>query len=150
MQLAPAGRLHCPALLPVAQQTLGDVQVTAVPAQTPAVHTSLVVHALLSLHAVPFGLFSTPQTLFTQVARWHWFVGVGQSAAVWQQFATGVPVQTPPWHVSPDVHGLLSSQLVPFGLFSTPQTLLTQVARWHWSVGVGQSFAVWQQFAIGV
>jgi hypothetical protein len=51
------------------QQTFGLAH--GVPVQTPFMQTSFDVHALLSLQAVPFGLFWTPQTLFVQVACWH-------------------------------------------------------------------------------
>jgi hypothetical protein len=44
---------------------------------------------------------------------------------------TGVPEQTPFWQVSCSVQALPSLQPVPFGLFSTPQTPLVHVARWH-------------------
>ena len=54
---APVARPHCPAFDPVAQQIAGDVQVTAVPVQTPFWHRSLVVQGLLSMQVVLFGLF---------------------------------------------------------------------------------------------
>jgi hypothetical protein len=66
------------------------VQATGVPAQVPPVQTSFVVQGLPSLHVVPFALFCSTQTLLTHAACLHWFVGVGQSAAVWQQLAIGV------------------------------------------------------------
>jgi hypothetical protein len=50
------------------------VQTRAVPPQTPAVHASLLVQALLSLHAVPFGAFGLEQAPLagSQVpAVWH-------------------------------------------------------------------------------
>ena len=49
----PVARPHCPALDPVAQHIAGAVQVTAVPVQTPFVHTSLVVQGLPSSHVAP-------------------------------------------------------------------------------------------------
>ena len=106
--------------LAVLQTTHPD---TGVPAQTPLVHTSLLVQGLPSLHVDPLGLLSTPQTLLMQVACWHWPGGVGHSAAVLQamQPATGVPAQTPLLHWSLLVHGLPSLQPVPSVLFRIPQ-----------------------------
>jgi hypothetical protein len=85
---------------------------------------SLTVHGFPSLHPVPFALFSTPQTPLVHVARWHWFAGTGQSFAVAHgtQPWICVPAQTPFVHWSPEVHGLVSSQLVPFALFCGAQT----------------------------
>ena len=96
LHVAPAGRLHWPALPPVAQQTSGLVQVTdTVPAQTPLVQTSLLVHALLSLQVVLFGLFPIPQTPPTQVACWHWSVGCGHVLALVQVIQPGIATQVP-------------------------------------------------------
>jgi hypothetical protein len=77
-------------------QVVPDGQATGVPAQEPSVQTSFVVQGLPSLHEVPFALFTSLQTLLTQAACLHWFVGVGQSATVWQQLGTALPlVQVP-------------------------------------------------------
>ena len=77
--------------------------------QTPAWQLSVRVHALLSLHAVPFaaaGFEHTPVAGLHVPATWHW------SDAV---HVTGVPAaQVPFWHVSAPLHRLLSAQLVPF------------------------------------
>ena len=51
--------------------------------QAPPWHVSPVVHALLSLHAVPLGLFwAALQTPAVQTTCWHWFAGCGQSPLV--------------------------------------------------------------------
>ncbi len=77
------------------QKFLVPVQIDVPPWQTPARQVSPLVQLRLSLQAVMSGLFSTPQTLLMQVACWHWLVGVRQSLALRQQFATAVP----PWQV---------------------------------------------------
>src|SRR2546428_464649 len=53
-------KLHVPSPLqvPACWHGPGAAQLYAVPAQTPPVHTSVFVHALPSLHAVPLALFA--------------------------------------------------------------------------------------------
>jgi hypothetical protein len=76
--------------------------------QTPAWHVSASVHALPSLHEVPFaaaGLEHVPVDGLHVPAVWH------ESLAAHE---TGfVPVQTPAWHVSVCVHALPSLQVPP-------------------------------------
>jgi hypothetical protein len=67
-------------------------QATGVPTQEPPMQTSFVVQGLPSSHVVPFGLSCSLHTLLTQAACLHWLVGVGQSATVWQQLGTGLPL----------------------------------------------------------
>jgi hypothetical protein len=87
------------------------VQVTGLlPVQTPAVHTSVCVHASPSWHAVPS----------ETVGFEHMPVVGSQVPAVWHEslaaHTTGFePVQTPAWHVSVCVHALPSLHAVPSG-----------------------------------
>ena len=149
LQVAPLGLLAMPQMLLVhvacwhspvgAGQSFALWQVTqpatGVPAQTPAaVHTSLSVHGLPSLHVEPAGLVTTAQTPAVQTACWHWSAGAGQSFALWQvrQPWISVPAHTPAVHTSLSVHGLASSHAVLSGLFSTTQNPCgPQTARWH-------------------
>jgi hypothetical protein len=83
------------------------VQTTGVPPQTPAVHTSGVVHRFPSLQLVPFGRFAYVQVLpFGTPAAWHWS-GAGQTI--------GVPTHVPFEQASFAVELLPSLQPVPFG-----------------------------------
>lgn len=89
-------------------QVSGATQ-TGLPAQTPAVQTSLVVHRLLSLQAVP----SAAGVCNEQVP-----VAATQVPATWQASeavqTTGLaPTQTPAWQVSTVVQPLLSLQGAP-------------------------------------
>jgi len=104
---------HCPLAaehVPGTWQASGDVQTTAGPAaQTPALHVSGPVQALLSaLHAVPSVLFEyvhMPDPGSHVPPVWHW-PGIPQTTA-----APGVHV--PFVHVSPCVHALPSLHDVP-------------------------------------
>jgi hypothetical protein len=93
MHVAPGGRLHSPGRLVLAaqQKVFWPVveQVDVPPKQTPAVQ--LPPDTQPRVQVLPSSLFSTPQTLFVQVARIHGLVGGGQSLALRQQFATGEP-----------------------------------------------------------
>jgi hypothetical protein len=86
------------------------VQVTDVPAvQVPDWQVSVWVHALLSLHEVPFalaGFEQAPVSTPHAPASWHW------SAA--EQLIGFDPVQKWLWQVDDPVHGLWSSHAVPF------------------------------------
>src|SRR5204862_184505 len=104
------------------------------PVQVPDWQVSVCVHALLSLHAVPFvafGFVQTPVPVSQTPATWHW------SRAVQ---TTGVPLgQAPDWHVSLVVQALPSEQDVPFAAFGfvqTPVPVLQTPATWHWSSAV--------------
>ena len=100
------------------------------PPQTPPVQTSLVVQLLPSLHVVPFGAVGLEQVPVAGLhvpATWHESLAVHVFAA---------PPHTPLVHTSPVVHALPSLQLVPFGSAALVQTLLTQLAVWHESLGV--------------
>jgi hypothetical protein len=96
----------------------------AVPVQVPFWHESLNVHALLSLHDVPFaafGLVQTPVLVLHVPAVWQ-VAGVGHT--------TGFePVQAPLWHVSVCVHALLSLHDVPFAAFVGDEHV--PVDGWH-------------------
>src|SRR5260221_7220502 len=79
----------------------------AAPAQTPAVQTSFVVHALLSEHEVPSafaGFEQCPVDGSHVPAEWHW-----SSAA----HVTAVPPQTPEVQTSPVVQAFPSEHDVP-------------------------------------
>ncbi len=80
------------------------------PVHTPASQVSVRVHALPSLHAVPFGTSGFEQTPLagSQVpTTWHW------SEAT--QITGFAPVHTPASHVSVRVHAFPSLHEVPFG-----------------------------------
>jgi hypothetical protein len=90
------------------------------------------VHALPSLHAVPFaaaGLEHAPVDGLHVPAVWH------ESLAA--QVTGFEPVQTPAWHVSLCVHALPSLQVVPFvaaGLEQAPVVALHVPATWQASL----------------
>ena len=92
---------------------------------------SFCVHALLSVHEVPFdlaGLLHTPVDVLHVPAVWHW------SSAL--QVTGLAPTQLPDWHVSLWVHALPSLHPVPLpalGLLQTPVPVLQTPAVWHWS-----------------
>ena len=79
------------------------------------------VHALLSLQAVPllaFGLEQAPVVVLQTPATWHWSLAV--------HVLVVPPTHVPVWQVSPVVHALLSLQAVPlvaFGLEQAPVTV---------------------------
>jgi len=76
--------------------------------QVPPWHASPVVHALLSLHAVPSGMAMPAHAPVAGLHAWapRHIVAPGQ--------VTGLPpVQTPDWHVSVCVQALLSLHDVP-------------------------------------
>jgi len=108
------------------------VHVTVVPfVQVPDWHVSPVVHALASLHVVPFVLFTgagQPVAGTHAPIVWHWSV----------VHVTAVPfVQDPDWHVSPVVHAFASLHVVPFVLFTgagQPVAGTHAPIVWHWSV----------------
>ena len=110
-------------------QVMLSLQLIAVPAQLPAVHTSPEVQIKPSLQAVPFvfeGFEQTPVDGLQVPALWHWS-GAGQTTGL-------APVQVPLWHVSTRLQALPSLQLVPSGLFGLEQApvLVLQVpAVWH-------------------
>jgi hypothetical protein len=86
----------------------GWLQPPAVPAHVPPLHTSFVVQAFPSLHAVPSaaaGFEHVPVLALHVPARWHWSLAV---------HVTGLPpVHVPLWHVSVCVHALPSLHEVP-------------------------------------
>jgi hypothetical protein len=108
--------------------------VTAVPAQLPPVHTSLLVQVLLSLHAVPSvlsGFEHTPVLVLHVPALWHWSEAVQTTGLL--------PVHVPLWQVSVCVHALPSlhaAPLVLLGFEHTPVLGLHVPAVWHWSEAV--------------
>jgi hypothetical protein len=59
-----------------AVQASPSLQVYAVPSQVPAVHWSLLVHALPSLHAVPLVFALQAVWLVAGMHCWHWLVGL--------------------------------------------------------------------------
>jgi hypothetical protein len=71
---------------------------------------SICVQALLSLQELPFALVTgagQPVAGTHAPTVWHWSAPVQ---------VTGVPAQTPAWHLSPLVQALLSLQVVPSAL----------------------------------
>jgi hypothetical protein len=105
------------------------VHVTAVPpVHVPDWHVSPAVHALLSVHVVPF-VFATaaghPVAGTHAPIVWHWSV----------VHVTAVPpVHVPDWHVSPAVHALLSVHVVPFVLGEHVPTEPVRLHAEHWPV----------------
>jgi len=99
---------------------------------TPVWHVSVCVHALPSLHVVPFeavGFEQEPVDGLHVPTVWHWSLAV---------HVTGFdPVHTPVWQVSVCVHALPSLHVVPFetvGLEQVPVDGLHVPATWHWSL----------------
>jgi hypothetical protein len=115
LEQTPVPGLH----VPTSWHWLSAVQTMGfMPVQTPAWQVSLCVHALLSLHAVPFGLIGVeqvPEPGSHTPASWQPSIGV---------HVTGFPpVQTPAWHVWLCKHrfpGLLHVE--PSGLFGLEHT----------------------------
>ena len=123
---APVDGLQAPA----EWQASLAAQVTGFPpVHVPAWHVSVCVHALPSLHEVPFvatGLEQAPVLVLQVPAVWH--------ASLAVQVTGAPPVHVPLWHVSLSVHALPSLQLVPFaatGLEHTPVDELHTPATWH-------------------
>jgi hypothetical protein len=111
-----------------------SLQVTAAPPQMPAVHTSPVVQALPSAHAVPVGFAGfeqSPEAGAHVPAVWHWS-GAGQT--------TAPPLaHAPAWHVSDTVQPLPSLQAEPLAFAGFEQVPVTEShvpAVWHWSCAV--------------
>ena len=102
------------------------------PVQVPLSQASVWVHALPSLHVVPFatGGFEQPKTGSQVPATWHW------SSAV--QVIGFEPVQVPVWHVSVWVQTSPSLHVVPFAAagLEHPATGSHVPATWHWSLAV--------------
>src|SRR5205823_5287074 len=115
-QTVPSGllaKLHVPSPLhvPACWQGPGAARRYAVPPQTPPVHTSVFVHALPSLHAVPSALLAklhVPSPLQVP-AWWHWS-GAAQPYAV--------PAQAPAVQTSVFVQALPSLQAAPSALLA--------------------------------
>jgi hypothetical protein len=107
-------------------------QVYDVPPQVPAVHTSLFVHVLPSLHGVSFGLFGllhTPVAGMHSPASWHWSLAVHTTGAC--------PTHVPASQKSACVHRSPSSQLVPSpigGLLQRPVAESQSPGTWHRSL----------------
>jgi hypothetical protein len=127
LEQRPVVGLHVPAIW---QVLAGGGQTTGAPGvQTPAWHESAVVHALLSVQAVPLvtGGFEQVPLAGSQVpAEWQ------ESDAV-QTFAVP-PEQAPAWQVSPVVHALPSVQVAPLGAVGFEQLPLAgsqTPAMWH-------------------
>src|SRR5436309_282760 len=102
------------------------------PVPPPRCYVFVCVHALPSLHDVPFGAFGFEQVPVagSQVpATWHWSLAVHM---------TGLePVQMPVWHVSVCVQALPSLHAVPFSAFGFEQVPVAGShvpATWHWSL----------------
>jgi len=97
-------------------------------------HVSLCVHALPSLHAVPFAAFGfehDPVCGSQTPATWHWSLA--------EQTTGLAPVHVPAWQLSDWVHALPSLQAVPFAAFGfeqDPVCGLQTPATWHWSLAV--------------
>ena len=108
----------------------GAVQTTGfAPVHAPAWQVSVCVHALPSLHVVPFaaaGFEHTPLVVSHAPATWHWSLAVHTIG-----FA---PVHAPVWHVSAWVHAFPSLQVVPLaaaGFEHTPVAGAHVPATWH-------------------
>ena len=79
------------------------------PVQVPLWQVSVCVHALPSLHVVPFvatGFEHTPVLVLHVPVVWHWSLGVHVTVLE--------PVHVPLWHVSVCVHALPSLHVVLF------------------------------------
>jgi hypothetical protein len=101
-------------------------QVIAVPPQTPLVHTSVVVHKLLSLQAVPLdlGVAARQPCTASHTDAFIQAVAAGQDNAI-------PAVQTPLWHVSAPLQRSASAQLVPSVLFDQAVVLWVVLQDWH-------------------
>jgi hypothetical protein len=104
------------------------------PVHTPLWHVSVCVHALPSLHAVPFaftGFEHAPVDGSHVPAVWHWSLAV---------HVTGfAPVHAPAWHVSVCVQALPSLHAEPFtfaGFEHAPVAGLHVPTSWHWSLAL--------------
>jgi hypothetical protein len=136
-----AGLEHSPVAgsqVPASWHWSEAVQVTgSSPTQVPSWQVSVLVQALPSLQAVPFGLgcFSHSPVVGLQTPTVHWSLNAG---SVEQSFG-GPAVQTPAWQVSV-VQALLSAtQVVPSalgGLEHRPVVGSQTPASWHWSEAV--------------
>ncbi len=85
--------------------------------QAPALQVAVIVQATVSVQAVPSafaGCEQIPDVGLQTPAVWHSSSGV--------QVVAVPPVQTPLWQVSPEVHSLPSSQLVPEKSLHVPST----------------------------
>jgi hypothetical protein len=103
-------------------QGLLSSQFLGAPAQTPLMHTSLIVQMSPSSQPAPFclsGLVQTPVVVLQVPATWHWS-NAGQT--------TAVPLtHAPAWHASPIVQASPSSHVVPFGRLEKPVALVAGV-----------------------
>jgi hypothetical protein len=101
------------------------------PVHVPLWQVSVCVHALPSLHPVPFALagFEHVPSLGLHVpASWHWSLAVQ---------LTGLPgAQVPFWHVSFVVHLLPSSHALPFALGLQPVLLVAGAHSWQALAGL--------------
>jgi hypothetical protein len=109
-----AGLVHWPVAelqLPASWHWSLAVQTTGSdPAHVPAWQRSCRVHALPSMHAVPFGFIGFEQTPLAGShvpASWHWSLAT--------QTTGSLPVHAPLRHASVRVHALPSSQPLPSG-----------------------------------
>ncbi len=125
------------------RHTVPGGQAEVPPPQTPLVHVSPVVQALLSLQGAPLGAFCVSQmpVAGTQTITLQGSALVGQ--------ALGVPDrQVPFWQVSPTVHRSLSSHGVPFGALTATHrpSVGSQTLTLHGSVLAGHGLGLpgWQ------
>jgi len=126
---APVAVLHVPATW---HASLAAHVTGLPPVHVPLWHVSLCVHALPSLHDVPFaatGLLHAPVAVLHVPATWH---------ASLAAHVTGLPpVHVPAWHVSLCVHAFPSLHDVPFaatGFEHAPVAVLHVPATWHASL----------------
>jgi hypothetical protein len=110
-------------------QVMPSLHATVPPPQTPLVHLSALVQALLSLQGVASGLAGfehVPVAASHVPALWHWSLA---------EHTIGFePVQLPPWQVSVCVHRLPSTHAVPSclaGLVHLPVPATHVPAVWH-------------------
>ncbi len=111
--------------MPMTLHVAAGGQVTGLlPVQVPLWQLSVCVHALPSLHVVPFGAF---------VAAEHWPVDGSQVPATLQVPAVhvvGVPGRhAPDWQLSPTVHALLSLQVAPLATAAQAPVVIEQVLQ---------------------
>ena len=126
LEHAPVAGSHAPAEW---HESLAVQETGFDPVHVPDWQVSVWVQAFPSLHDEPFalgGLEQEPVAGLQAPASWHWSLAV--------QVIPFDPVHVPDWQVSDCVHGLPSSQVVPFGFAGfehTPVVVSHVPGRWH-------------------
>jgi hypothetical protein len=136
---ATAGLLQFPVVVlhTSCVQVLPSLQFLAAPVHAPAWQVSFSVHALPSVHAVPFAT-----AVFVQLPEVESHASAVQ-VLLSLQFLAAPAAQTPDWHVSLSVHALPSEHTVPFVIATFAQTpvVVLQASVVHVLPSL-QSFAV--------